>query len=413
MQDGEPLYDLRKARPALGALHDARLVDRHQVLVDGRRKLERLPGGNLDHHLRRTEPSERLLPADGLVHDDTQGVDVGLPRDDSSLELHGEELRGHVGDRSHGLRPDAAGLRVGLQHPGEAKIANLALNPFWGRVAFQHHVVRREVAVDDAPVVHVGQALRDLDGELEGLSQPFALHPGNVAERPQRASVAPLLDDPGLHDPGVAHEVALVLDPGAVLVGLHDVRVRDGGGQAGLEARFGLLEALRQGALDDLDCHRSADPQAQVDLSERACSNLVDEPDVLEGRPDGLEQVRGHADLLPRPRRGRVTCVAVAQARRVAQALRVPSHHLAAHHPGVPGAQVLHGAQGAWVRVRRQVGPDRLDGHKVEASGRESRRVDAAFAGPLALRVAGADHRCRGVDGLVRRREAAQHRPRG
>jgi hypothetical protein len=183
---------------------------------------------DLEHHLRHRVADERRLAAQELVHDGAEREQVGPLVDQGVLPRR--LLRRHVLRRTEQRR--VLGLDGGrAAHLGDAEVEHLDLldvDPAdLGRA--QEHVVRLEVAVDDAGAVGGGQGAGDLPGDGEHLGHrqraaPDPLRQGFALEVLQHhvgRAVGQGVEVVDRDDVGVAQlrrDVGLTLEPGQRLV---------------------------------------------------------------------------------------------------------------------------------------------------------------------------------------------------
>ena len=131
---------------ALGEV-GAVLAQRRHALADPARGLgRRAPGGG-------------VLPGPAFVGGEPQGVDVGLGAHALPLGL----LGGHVGERAHHLAGRREALRAG--DAGDPEVHQLGAAPR-GLLVAHDHVLGLDVAVDDAALVRVREAVAEIGRDL-------------------------------------------------------------------------------------------------------------------------------------------------------------------------------------------------------------------------------------------------------
>ena len=133
-------------------------------------------------HLDRVGTGERKLPREQLVEHDAQREDVG-----ARVQLAAERLLGrHVGDGA-----DEGAVAVGSSRPRALALPHrrrvLREAEHLHAAAVRHHHVRGlDVAVDDPPVVGLGQRLRDLPHEGNDLVGGERAPARELGQRPAR-----------------------------------------------------------------------------------------------------------------------------------------------------------------------------------------------------------------------------------
>ena len=233
------------------------------------------------HGVERRLALEGELGRDHLVEDDAQREDVAAP-----VELLAAGLFGaHVAERAHDRAGDgldaAAGqgpgeidgqgglVGDGLDELGQAEVEELGV-----AVPGDHDVVGLDVAVEDAGVVGLGQALGDLDGDLDRAHEVELA----VGDDPADGPAVDILHG----DEQVAVDLVDVVDLG-------DGRMRDGRGRAGLEEEpapaFGVGH---QAGADHLEGDQAVETgvPGPVDDAHAALAELGLDPVMLEDSPD-------------------------------------------------------------------------------------------------------------------------------
>mmetsp|Transcript_29374 Transcript_29374/g.83608 ORF Transcript_29374/g.83608 Transcript_29374/m.83608 type:complete len:566 (-) Transcript_29374:1187-2884(-) len=420
--------ELRSCWPILRFPGHALLVELYQSLGHLCWQLQALAAGHPQHNLRRRKPRKRALRGDHLVQYHAEGIHVGLRCQATTVDVADEQLGRHVRNRAHGLRHDL--LRLLVTNSSSAEVADLTDIALAGGLALQHDVVRREVAVDDPPLVQVVDGGGDLQRDLENLEDARAFHLGFRTVLAQSASVAPFLHDPHLqlvrvlggpghggHDGLLVVLVLVVVAtrlPQAVLVGLDEVRVRDQRRELGLHIR-GKSELLVGGgqAADHLHSNRGAVPQAEIHLSEGALAGHPEDAHILVRRRRRpvrrFHLVRLHGAICLCPLLEVAELQALALVRREHGVCR----DLQGGSCGQGDLDARLGCLSAADARRR--GRDRRGFHagllrhedaEVEQTRGEALRSDGVpHGGGLHGR---ADRRCGDVQGLVRGREAAE-----
>ena len=255
----------------------------------GRRDLELqdAAGGLRVGHVLEEAQAEGRFPQDDAERED---VDAAIQRSVSNL------LRRHVRDGAH----EHAGpcLREGVHRSRDPEVGD-ANDP----VVADHDVLRRDVAVDDAPRLAVGvdelvrrvQALRRRrdDVRREARGELAAVVPGRAEQQRERLAAH------------VVHreEVPTVVD--VDLVDRHDVRVVDGRGDARLvEEHLDERRLTTKVRVDDLQREQSleaAEPAGapEVERGHRPLSELAQHPVAPDARGElasaGVGEDLGHS----------------------------------------------------------------------------------------------------------------------
>ncbi len=229
----------------------------------------------LHRDLHRRVAREGHRPRQHLVEEDADGVEVGALVDPGAPRLFRREVLGGA--------DDGAGLgHLADPGPGDAEVRHLQ-----APVRVGHHVVRLDVAVDDALAMREAERAEHLAGELD-----------RVADRERPAGDDELLQAPPVE---VLHRDVVGALGLAPVVDRDDVRVREAGGVLRLAAEA-LDERLvvRVAVVQDLD--RNPAPEllvlGQVDVCHPARAELPDDPVApVEERVDqGVDEshVLGH-----------------------------------------------------------------------------------------------------------------------
>jgi hypothetical protein len=175
---------------------------------------------------------ERWLPAQQLVQDDAEGVDVGAAVDRRPLDLFGGQVLGGA-ERGVGARQvePVGGL-------GDAEVGDEH-----APVDGEQHVGRLDVAVHDAGGVGLGEGVGHLGDDGRGVDGRQL--PAPVELRPQRVAADQLHDD------------GLVAVVGDGVVDGDDRRVGQAGGGQGLAAEARDERVVgREVRVQQLDGHR-------------------------------------------------------------------------------------------------------------------------------------------------------------
>ncbi len=245
----------------------------------------RQPGADAARGLRRAGRAHRVRPGQRLVQHERERVQVGALVDALSGRLLGRHVREGADDVA------GAGERLVARQVGDAEVEQLGRRA--GRLGRDDHVLRLDVAVDDAAVVRVVERV----GETEADPQDVAVAERAVAlERRQRAAADQLGDQEPLAAglAGVEHR--------------HDPRV--------VEPRRRQRLALgtlghRARSRDDLDRHEPVESfvARREDRAEPAGAQPLAEPVAPQDERsvnDGRKLLRGvHPEALrrrqPRP----------------------------------------------------------------------------------------------------------------
>ena len=272
-----------------------------------------------DHHRVVGARRERRLAGDQRVQAAAERVDVGRGGDLRALALLGRHELGRAEHRAFARRArrrGAARLRVRLDEPGDAEVAEL--DDLAGRVgveldarAHEHHVVGLEVAVDDAEPVRLGQRAATVGDDAE--REPL----GQLAEPLERAVHAAARDQ-------LEHEVV----DAAVLVEVdvvRDVRAADLREHARLLAEA-IQQALVGGDLGLEQLDRDIGAAGLVGrlphLAHRAGAELLGQLVAADREPERRPRHARRAEHLDADRRVRAAGVTTVSASFVAAASR-------------------------------------------------------------------------------------------
>jgi hypothetical protein len=195
----ERLAQVRQ-RAAIGGIGGEGVVEGvgerpRQVATVARERLELAadaPSGR-----RRRGAAHRIDPAERLVQDERERVQVGLLADLLALAL----LGGHVGERAEHVA--GARQRILADEARTAEVRQLGGFRAVLRAVRDEHVLRLDVAVDDAARVRVGERAGECDSDREQLLV------AQVAGGDQGGEGAPL-DQLGDQVAGVLHDARLI-----------------------------------------------------------------------------------------------------------------------------------------------------------------------------------------------------------
>ena len=234
-------------RALLEAVPDDAVEAGRDVLIRDR-EVRRVLLEDRGHRLSRRVPVERAAPGEHLVEDRAEGEDVRTRVGGLALDLLGR----HVAERAEHdprLGPRRGRRQIGartafldVRELGQAEVEDLH-----APVARHEEVLGLQVPVDDPLLVRRREAVRDLQGVVDGLARR---EPPGRERRPQRLALEELLDDVRRAVVGadVVHgrEVGMVQNAGCLRL---------------------LLEAaqpvgvLRERRRKDLDGHVAAEPR--------------------------------------------------------------------------------------------------------------------------------------------------------